>query len=136
LYNRQLHPDERKWAKDNASKFAEYYKEQTGQTLTADQAQQMLLANGYRLVDAAASKGPGGDAVAVAYISQNAGGKLLRRRRSTTTRSCTVIRMVRLRRSKGRCRVRCRIRQQDWPLPRELLRQLGRSLQQQHLLHG
>ncbi|CAN0624684.1 membrane protein of unknown function [Burkholderia multivorans] len=34
----------------------------------------MLLANGYRLVDAAASKGPGGDQVAVAYISSNAGG--------------------------------------------------------------
>lgn len=34
----------------------------------------MLLANGYRLVDDAASKGPGGDAVAVAYISANARG--------------------------------------------------------------
>ncbi|WP_430733058.1 cysteine peptidase family C39 domain-containing protein [Burkholderia stagnalis] len=34
----------------------------------------MLLGNGYRLVDAAASKGPGGDAVAVAYISQYGGG--------------------------------------------------------------
>lgn len=33
----------------------------------------MLLTNGYRLVDAAANKGPGGDATAVAYISQNAG---------------------------------------------------------------
>ncbi|HKR38983.1 MAG TPA: hypothetical protein VJU59_04755 [Paraburkholderia sp.] len=61
LYNRQLHPDERKWAKDNAGKFAQIYQDQTGRTITEDQAQQMLLANGYRLVDAAASKGPGGD---------------------------------------------------------------------------
>ncbi|WP_174981080.1 hypothetical protein [Burkholderia lata] len=36
----------------------------------------MLLVNGYRLVDAAASKGPGGDTTAVAYINQN-GGSLL-----------------------------------------------------------
>ncbi|MCP2087412.1 UNVERIFIED_ORG: filamentous hemagglutinin [Paraburkholderia sediminicola] len=34
----------------------------------------MLLANGYRLVDAAANQGPGGNSVAVAYISQNANG--------------------------------------------------------------
>ncbi|CAD6542646.1 hypothetical protein LMG27952_03918 [Paraburkholderia hiiakae] len=73
-YNRQLHPDERQWAKDNASEFAQFFKDQTGQSITADQAQQMLLANGYRLVDAAASKGPGGDTTAVQFISQNAGG--------------------------------------------------------------
>jgi filamentous hemagglutinin len=73
LYNRQLHPDERQWATRNAMDFAAVYKEKTGQDLTPDQAQSMLLANGYRLVDAAASKGPGGDAVAVAYVSQNAG---------------------------------------------------------------
>ncbi|WP_412023904.1 hypothetical protein [Burkholderia cepacia] len=40
---------------------------------TAKQALDMLLVNGYRLVDAAASKGPSGDQVAVAYISSNAG---------------------------------------------------------------
>ncbi|XCA40164.1 hemagglutinin repeat-containing protein [Trinickia caryophylli] len=74
LYNRQLHPDERRWAKDNAGRFAQFYKDKTGQDITDDQAQQMLLANGYRLVDAAASKGPGGDATAVAYISQNSNG--------------------------------------------------------------
>jgi len=73
-FNRQLHPDERQWAKDNAKQFAQFYKDTTGQDLTADQAQNMLLANGYRLVDSAASKGPGGDATAVAFISQNAGG--------------------------------------------------------------
>jgi filamentous hemagglutinin len=37
----------------------------------------MLLGTGYRLADAAASKGPGGDVVAVAYISDN-GGNLFR----------------------------------------------------------
>ncbi|MEX3977770.1 hypothetical protein AB4Y45_02155 [Paraburkholderia sp. EG287A] len=74
LYNRQLHPDERQWAKDNAGKFAQFYEGQTGQTITTDQAQQMLLANGYRLVDDMASKGPGGDPLAVQFISQNASG--------------------------------------------------------------
>lgn len=73
-FNRQLHPDERQWAKDNASNFAAFYKNKTGQTITADQAQQMLLANGYRLVDDMASKGPGGDSVAVQFINQNANG--------------------------------------------------------------
>ncbi|MBY8608325.1 hemagglutinin repeat-containing protein [Burkholderia arboris] len=73
-FNRQLHPDERQWAKDKAKDFAKFYEEKTGKALTAEQAQNMLLANGYRLVDAAASKGPGGDATAVAYISQNGGG--------------------------------------------------------------
>nr|WP_328517144.1 cysteine peptidase family C39 domain-containing protein [Ralstonia solanacearum] len=34
----------------------------------------MLLANGYRLVDEKASKGPGGDTAAVAFINGNAGG--------------------------------------------------------------
>ncbi|MCX5543526.1 cell surface protein, partial [Paraburkholderia sp. CNPSo 3076] len=79
LYNRQLHPDERQWAKDNASKFAQFYKDQTGQTITADQAQQMLLASGYRLVDAAASAGPApdGNQYATAFISQN-GGSMFR----------------------------------------------------------
>ncbi len=72
-YNRQLHPDERKWAQRKAQDFVQYYKDQTGRDLTPEQAQNMLLANGYRMVDAVASKGPGGDPVAAAYISQNAG---------------------------------------------------------------
>ncbi|HEY1999699.1 MAG TPA: hypothetical protein VGH41_21640, partial [Paraburkholderia sp.] len=73
-YNRQLYPDERQWAKDNATQFAQFYVDKTGQSITADQAQNMLLANGYRLVDSAASKGPSGDATAVAFISQNSNG--------------------------------------------------------------
>ena len=74
LYNRQLNPDERKWAKDNAGKFAQIYADKTGMVLTADEAQQMLLATGYRMVDAAASKGPGGNLIAGQFISENAGG--------------------------------------------------------------
>ncbi|GAB6852583.1 hypothetical protein [Paraburkholderia kururiensis] len=78
-FNRQLHPDERQWAKDNARKFAQFYQDQTGQSITADQAQQMLLASGYRLVDAAASAGPApdGNRYATAFISQN-GGSMFR----------------------------------------------------------
>ncbi|WP_205974183.1 hypothetical protein [Paraburkholderia sp. Tr-20389] len=73
-YNRQLHPDERQWAKDNAKDFAKFYEDKTGQAITPDQAQQMLLANGYRLVDDMASKGPGGNSTAIQFISQNANG--------------------------------------------------------------
>ncbi|BCQ29748.1 hypothetical protein NK8_79390 (plasmid) [Caballeronia sp. NK8] len=75
ICNRQLNPDERKWAKDNAGKFAEFYKDQTGQSITADQAQQMLPASGYRLVDAAVSAGaaPDGGKCATAFISQYGG---------------------------------------------------------------
>ncbi|MDR3412989.1 MAG: hypothetical protein P4L87_18900, partial [Formivibrio sp.] len=74
-FNRQLHSDERQWAKDKTTEFAAFYEKITGRTLSAEQAESMLLANGYRLVDSVASKGPGGDAVAVAYISRY-GGKL------------------------------------------------------------
>lgn len=66
-----MHPDERKWAKHNAKEFAAFYEGKTGQALTLEQAENMLLANGYRLVDAYASKGPGGDATAIRYISEN-----------------------------------------------------------------
>ena len=72
-FNRQLHADERKWAKDSAKEFAEFYAEKTGRELTDEQAQRMLLATGYRLVDDMASKGVAGDKYAVAFISANAG---------------------------------------------------------------
>lgn len=72
-FNRQLHPDERQWAKDKAKDFAAFYQDKTGKAISPDQAENMLLANGYRLVDDKASQGPGGDRYAVAYISQNAG---------------------------------------------------------------
>src|SRR5450830_129242 len=76
--NRQLHQSERDFAKENAKKFAQYYKDQTGQTIDEARAEQMLLGDGYRMVDAAANKGPGvagpaGDAVAASFLAQNAG---------------------------------------------------------------
>lgn len=111
LYNRQLNPKEHDWAKDNASRFAEFYKEQTGQTLTVDQAQQMLLASGYRLVDAAASAGPApdGSKYATAFISQNSVACSRLRLRSTTVRSCMATETARARRSRTRCRAQSRI---------------------------
>jgi len=103
-FNRQLHPEERQWATDNANKFAQFYKEQTGQTITADQAQQMLLANGYCLVDAAASKRPGGDITAVQFISENTSGMF--RATSTEYNSPFLYGMLiaRCRPSNKRCR--------------------------------
>jgi hypothetical protein len=74
LYNRQLHPDARQWPKDSAGKFAQFYQDQTGQTITAEQALQMLLASGYQLVDAAAGAAPDGTKYATAFISQNENG--------------------------------------------------------------
>ncbi|CAB3789742.1 hypothetical protein LMG28138_02874 [Pararobbsia alpina] len=72
-FNRQLHPDERQWAKDNAKTFAQFYEGKTGRSITSDQAQQILLANGYIRVDQAAASGPGYDATAAQYITQYAG---------------------------------------------------------------
>ena len=74
LYNRQLHPDERQWAKDHAKDFAKYYERKTGQAITQDQAEKMLLANGYIRVDSFAASGGGGyDKDAAQYLSENAG---------------------------------------------------------------
>ena len=76
--NRQLHQGERDWAKQNAKKFAQYYQNKMGQAISTEQAEKMLLGNGCRMVDAAASKGPGvagssRDALTISFISQNAG---------------------------------------------------------------
>jgi hypothetical protein len=38
LYNRQLHPDERRWAKENAESFAKHYQEKTGKVITGASA--------------------------------------------------------------------------------------------------
>ena len=75
VYNRQLNNSERQWAANNATAFAKFYEAQTGQTITAAQAQQMLLANGYIDVDAkAAAGGLGYNATAAQYISANSNG--------------------------------------------------------------
>lgn len=72
-FNRQLHPDEREWAKENAKEFAEFYAERAGREITEEQAQSMLLASGYRLVDGMASKGLSGELLPIEFIGQFAG---------------------------------------------------------------
>lgn len=62
----------RQWAKDNAAAFAKYYQAQTGQSITPDQALELLLGSGLRIVDSSAANGPGGNSVATSYISANA----------------------------------------------------------------
>ena len=79
LNNRQLHQSERDFASLNAKKFSQYYLDRTGQVISEERAEQMLLGDGYRMVDASANKGPGvagpaGDAAAVSFIAQNANG--------------------------------------------------------------
>ncbi|WP_246270461.1 hemagglutinin repeat-containing protein [Paraburkholderia solisilvae] len=75
VYNRQLDDSERQWASNNATAFAQFYEQQTGQTITTDQAQQMLLVNGYMMVDAAAAAGGSGyNATAAQYISAKSNG--------------------------------------------------------------
>ncbi len=69
-FNRQLSPDEREWARDRAESFAKRYEQETGGPLAVDLARDKLLGTGYRMVDAVASKGPGGDPTASAYISE------------------------------------------------------------------
>jgi len=72
-FNRQLHPDERKWAKDNAKEFAEFYAERTDDPISVSDAENMLLSGGYRLVDAVANKAPGADRAATEFISMHGG---------------------------------------------------------------
>ncbi|WP_249277654.1 hemagglutinin repeat-containing protein [Pandoraea sp. PE-S2R-1] len=72
-FNRQLDPRERTWAKDNAQAFADFYRKRTGDAISVTDAENLLLAGGYRLVDAAASSAPGADRYATEYISKNSG---------------------------------------------------------------
>ena len=70
--NRQLHPDERKWAKDNASKYQQYLANKTGEKITAEEAYQRLLSAGYAVVDEAAIKGGTSDETAKQFIGTTA----------------------------------------------------------------
>jgi filamentous hemagglutinin len=76
LCNRRSHPDERKWVKDNAQTFAAYCEDTTGPAITADHAQQMLLAGRRRIFDVATSAGPApdGNKYATSFISENGNG--------------------------------------------------------------
>ncbi|MBJ7310540.1 hypothetical protein H7U20_10065, partial [Rugamonas sp. CCM 8940] len=69
--NRQLHPNERKWAKDNAKKYQQYLADKMGESISAEDAYQRLLSAGYAIVDNAAQKGGKSDVSALQYISEN-----------------------------------------------------------------
>lgn len=78
-FNRQLHPDERKWAKDNAKAFADYYKKETGQTISAEDAYQRLLSAGYADVDKYASDMGTSDQKAKQFITWKAPSNLFQK---------------------------------------------------------
>ncbi|MGZ2747417.1 two-partner secretion domain-containing protein [Burkholderia stagnalis] len=75
-FNRQLHPDERKWAKDNAKSYAEFYKRRMGQDISTEDAYQRLLSAGYAIVDEKVAQAGGSDPTAKEYISRFAGNTL------------------------------------------------------------
>lgn len=74
--NRQLHPDERKWAKENAEKYRKYLADKTGEQVSTEEAYQRLLSAGYAVVDAAAQNTGKSDEIAKQFISSNALGSL------------------------------------------------------------
>ncbi|GJI97217.1 hypothetical protein RugamoR57_39350 [Duganella caerulea] len=69
--NRQLHPDERQWAKENAKKYQKYLLDKTGDSISAEDAYQRLLSAGYAVVDNAAQIGGKSDIFALQYLSEN-----------------------------------------------------------------
>jgi len=69
--NRQLHPDERQWAKENAKKYQKYLLDKTGDSISAEDAYQRLLSAGYAVVDNAAQTGGKSDIFALQYLSEN-----------------------------------------------------------------
>ncbi len=71
-FNRMLHPDERKWAKDNAKAFADYYARETGRTIGVEDAYQRLLSAGYADVDKYAAGTGLSDPKASQFITANA----------------------------------------------------------------
>jgi filamentous hemagglutinin len=70
LNNRQLHPDERKWAKDNASKYRDYLNSKTGENISTEEAYQRLLSAGYAVVDTAAANAGKSDEAAKQFINE------------------------------------------------------------------
>jgi filamentous hemagglutinin len=68
--NRQLHPDERKWAKDNAGKYKAYLKDKRGEDTSTEEAYQRLLSAGYAVVDDAAQRTGKSDEVAKQFIGE------------------------------------------------------------------
>jgi filamentous hemagglutinin len=68
--NRQLHPSERTWAKDNAAKYREYLADKTGEQISTEEAYQRLLSAGYAVVDDAAGKTGKSDETAKRFIGE------------------------------------------------------------------
>ena len=66
-----MHQSERDWAKKNAHKFADYYKDQTGKTISDEEEYQKLLSAGYAMVDDTASRPGGSDEKAKQFIGDN-----------------------------------------------------------------
>jgi filamentous hemagglutinin len=70
--NRQLHPDERQWAKDNAAKYRQYLANTTGEKISTEEAYQRLLSAGYAVTDDAASKTGQSDELAKRFLAETA----------------------------------------------------------------
>jgi filamentous hemagglutinin len=70
--NRQLHPSERTWAKDNAAKYRQYLADKTGEQISTEEAYQRLLSAGYAVVDDAAGKTGKSDETAKRFIGEAA----------------------------------------------------------------
>jgi filamentous hemagglutinin len=78
LNNRQLHPDERKWARNNATKYQQYLKNKTGENITPKEAYQRLLSAGYAVTDDYAQKTGKSDETAKQFIVSNAASGLFK----------------------------------------------------------
>ncbi len=78
MNNRQLHPDERKWAKENAEKYKKYLYDKTGEQISTEDAYQRLLSSGYAVVDASAQNTGKSDEIAKKFISENTSGALFK----------------------------------------------------------
>jgi filamentous hemagglutinin len=77
LNNSTLHPAQQTWISQNAAAFAAYYLKTTGQSITTDQAIQMLLGTAYIVNDETAANGPGYNAVAGNFIASSPTGSAL-----------------------------------------------------------
>lgn len=72
INNRQLHPDERAWAKKNAAVYRDWLASKNGESISTEDAYQRLLSAGYAITDAYAQNTGQSDLFAKQFISQNA----------------------------------------------------------------
>ena len=71
--NRQLHPTERQWARDNATKYRDLLASKTGEKISTEEAYQRLLSAGYAITDTGAANTGKSDETAKQFINQNSG---------------------------------------------------------------